>query len=58
MAVKTSQRNRDETKRSLIAIFNASRVQPASLAEDSPNDHHQTIAFGIQRFPLLHGEEV
>jgi hypothetical protein len=44
VAVKISQRKRDETKRSLIAISNASRLQPATLAEDSPNDRHQTIA--------------
>jgi hypothetical protein len=33
-------------------------MQPATLVEDSPNDHHQSIAARIHRSPLLQGKKV
>jgi hypothetical protein len=49
VATKISQRKKAQKAWGLNAIFNTSRVQPATLAEDSPTGHHQAIASNIYR---------
>jgi hypothetical protein len=49
-----SQRKKEQAMQCLWGIFNVSRLQPATLVEYSPNNHHQAIASSSQRFPLFH----
>jgi predicted transglutaminase-like protease len=58
VAANISQRNKEQAIKILCDISNVPRVQLATLVEYSPNNHHQAIAFNIQRLPLLHRKKV
>jgi hypothetical protein len=58
VAANINQRNREQAIKSLCVISNAPRVQPTTLVEYSPNNHHQAIASSIQRLPLLDDPQV
>jgi hypothetical protein len=53
-----SQRNKEQAMKILCDISNAPRVQPTTLVEYSPNNHHQAIASNIQRLLLLHRKKI
>jgi hypothetical protein len=53
-----SQRNKLQVLKDRLGISNAISVQPATLAEYSLNNCHQTIAASIHKSPLLQWKEV
>jgi hypothetical protein len=56
VAAKISHLKRLHGALFLLNITKSLSVQPATLAEDSPNDRHQTIASNIYSSPLLRWE--
>jgi hypothetical protein len=58
VVAKISQRKKEQAKKCLWGILNASRVQPAILVEYSPNNRHHMIASNIHRSSLLHRKKV
>jgi hypothetical protein len=58
VTTKISQRKKLQVLKHQLGISNTISVQPTTLTEYSPDNHHQKIAANIHRSPQLRRKEI